>query len=299
MNLYIMSRGRAGKVNTLNWISKEWREQTYLVVGHNEVNEYRIFNPSTYIIGAPESVTNYSQKFQWILDGLPNTPEDETFSVNVTYGETETKAVILDDDLVFSQFVEGKLLTIRDPGQLDYLWTYMDSLLSRYALVGVHPRQHAKNPWENGELGGFEENGRIICIQGINREKIGKVKVDQFPILADVVLNCTLLSRGQANAIIATHFQDHGPCQAPGGCSLYRTPAMQRSAVEYLSSRWPGFVKVVERKPKVAKWMGDTRYDYTCQWKRLYAAGVAHVLDPGKRTNPDKERAGATETMDS
>jgi hypothetical protein len=73
---------------------------------------------------------------------------------------------------------------------------------------------------------------------------------------------------------------------------------MQRRAVEYLASRWPEFVKVVEKKPKVAKWMGDTRYDYTCQWKRLYAAGLTHALDQREVQHPDVEARGKTATVE-
>lgn len=290
MNILIMSRGRAGKVNTLNWIPPSWWNRTWVICSQGEYIEYREKVRQTVgIVEAPEKVTNYSQKFQWILDGFTKKiepiPGYDLLDVGIP-----PKALIMDDDLVFSQFSsEGKLLTQRDPEKLAPMFEQIEKLLDTYALVGVHPRQNAQNTQTLLNPREFMENGRIICIQGINREKIGPVKVDQFPILADVILNCTLLSRGMPNALVTSFFQDHGPCQAPGGCSIYRTPDMQRAAVEYLASRWPGFVKVVERHPKTAKWMGDTRYDYQCQWKRLYATGVAHLLDPGKVPNPDTE----------
>lgn len=274
MNLYIMSRGRAGKVNTLKWIPEEWRDRTYLIVSDGESDDYSRAH-SVPVIEAPSYVTNYSQKFQWILDGLPIDG----------ISHADEKAVILDDDLVFSRrspHSMTSLLTMQDRKEMEGRFEYMEHLLDEFALVGVHPRQMGQNtepPYVN--------NGRIICIQGINRSKIGQVKVDQFPILADVVLNLTLLARGEPNAIITTFFQDHGPCQAPGGCSIYRTPEMQRAAVAYLANRFPGFVKVVEKKPKVAKWMGDTRYDYTAYWKRLYAAGMDYRN--GLRRSPDTE----------
>jgi hypothetical protein len=200
------------------------------------------------------------------------------------------KAVILDDDLVFSKKEGSSLRTITDPEQLGPMFEQMEALLDTYPLVGVHPRQMGQNA-----KAPFVENGRIICMQGINRRLIGQVKVDQFPILADVVLNCTILARGQSNAIITTYFQDHGPCQAPGGCSIYRTHALQTSAVEYIAERFGPFVKRVERVTK-DKWLANeqgVRNDYTCQWKRLQAAGHAHVLDPGKVPHPDRE-AGRT-----
>lgn len=283
MNLYIMTRGRVGKQYTLSRLPERWKKRTFLVAPRNE-DHSRNYSGFVNHIGQPDFVTNYSQKFQWILDGFP-LPDG-----NTRFMHDEEKAVIIDDDLVFSrrQLINGKpsLRTIEDSEEVGVLFDYMEELLNDTALVGVHPRQMGQNtspPYEN--------NGRIICIQGINRRLIGKVKVDQFPILADVVLNCTLLSRGQSNKIITTHFQDHGPCQAPGGCSIYRTADMQRSAVEYIAGRWPDYARVVERRVKT-NWLQNeegVRYDYTCQWKRLHAAGVAHLLDPGKVPNPDKE----------
>jgi hypothetical protein len=293
MILYIMSRGRAGQITTINWISKNWIHKVRVVCSYGEGETYRNNHPNVTVIQAPKEVTNYSQKFQWILDGLPQ-PHDSGF-----YMDIDDRAIILDDDLVFSSKSDksrpNSLISIKDPHRTDKMWEEIDCLLEDYALVGVHPRQMGQNAKEPYVL-----NGRIICMQGINRAKIGiPIKVDQFPILADVVLNCTLLSRGQANAILTTFFQDHGPCQAPGGCSLYRTGKMQQDAVQYLASRWPGFVKVIHKVNKGANWLGEEgRYDYTCQWKQLYAAGRAYVLDPGKAPNPDKEGGWPPKTMD-
>lgn len=208
-------------------------------------------------------------------------------------GQAPSKIIILDDDLVFSKKEGQSLRTVREPDLLEPLFEQIETLLDHFPLVGIHPRQMGQNAQEP-----YVENGRIICVQGINRDLIGKVKVDQFPILADVVLNCTLLARGQKNALVTTYFQDHGPCQAPGGCSIYRTPDMQRRAVNYLAERFGPFVKSVTRKPKVAKWMGDERHEYTAQWKKLHAAGAAHVLDPGKTQHPDLEARRNAEAVE-
>jgi hypothetical protein len=240
--------------------------------GYRQSYPYDTDQQGPNIIEAPYFVTNYSQKFQWIMEGLPHTPPS-TRAVSYAdsdwdFGRPRDKAVILDDDLVFSRRnAEGKLITERDPEQLAPMFAQMEHLLDTYPLVGIHPRAmgHAAPQ-------GHVENGRIICVQGINRRLIGPVQVDQFPILADVILNLTLLARGDKNAIITDFFQDHGPCQAPGGCSIYRTPAMQEQVIDYLVARWPGYVRKVVRKPKVAKWLGDERVEYTAQWKRLQAA---------------------------
>lgn len=277
MNLYIMSRGRAGKVTTLASIPPSWRHKTFLIVPQSEFHDYvkHHAKDGTGITAAPYFVTNYSQKFQWILNGLPLPLEDWiTGRGEVPPYKWEDKAVILDDDLVFSKRNEqGKLITVRDPVLLEPMWCKVEELLDAYPLVSVHPRQmgHATPP-------GHVENGRVICVQGINRSLIGPVKVDQHPILADVRLNLTLLGRGDRNALITDYFQDHGPCQAPGGCSIYRTPQLQELAIDSLVERWPGYVRKVIRKPKQAKWLGDERVEYTAQWKKL------------QRDAPDKVR---------
>lgn len=263
MNLYIMSRGRAGKVTTLKHLPESLRDKTWLVVPVNEYGDYANSYPGVNIVVSPHSIENYSQKFQWILDGFPiNGP-------NGLIDYLDDKAVILDDDLVFSKFSNGHLLTVRDNKEVESLFEFMEELLDVHPLVGVAPRQHAQETPE-----GYKLNGRLICIQGINRRLIGEVKVDVLPILADVILNCHLLSRGQSTALITTHFQDHGPCQAPGGCSIYRTAEMQQRAAEYIANRFGPFAKVVIRKPKVAKWLGEEgRVEFTVQWKKLYEYG--------------------------
>lgn len=256
-----------GRQTTWRSIPDAWKDRTFLVVPMEEMDKHE----GIPTIVAPSWVKNYSDKFQWLLDGE---------------FEAQPKAVILDDDLVFSRKLDGRLITERDPNQLASMWEQMEALLDNYPLVGIHPRQMGQNAPVPMVL-----NGRIICVQGINRELIApRIKVNQYPILADVVLNCTLLARGYSNALLTTFFQDHGPCQAPGGCSVYRTLDMQKAAVEYLAQRFPGYVKSVERKPKVATWLGDTRIDYTCQWKRLHKAGFNHHF---LRTGPNPDRGDA------
>lgn len=282
-----MSRGRAGKTTTQKWIPEELRHRTIFVVPNDEVEAYgRALGHKFRIWAAARHVVDYSTKFQWIMDGLPGqgNVRDDPFD----------KCVIVDDDLVFSSRSDPeqplRLSSIKDPEATLAMWRGIEEKLDEYPLVGVHPRQMgnlAKVP--------YEMNGRIICMQGINRAYTRGIRVDQHPILADVVLTCTLLSRGLPDILLTTFFQDHGPCQAPGGCSIYRTADMQRAAVDYLVARFPGYVKAVERRPKVAKWMGEVRYEYTCQWKQLYKAGVAWKL--GKGPSPDKEMKESPEMV--
>lgn len=235
----------------------------------------------------PKNIDNYSRKFEFIVnDGMR---------------DGEEKAVIIDDDLVFSYRIthpDGRpgLRTIEGPeiyNLLPRLWEYMEFLLDDTALVGVHPRQMgqaAKLP--------FEVNGKVICVQGINRKMVGHIPdLSRFPILADVVLNGTLLSRGIGNKIITSFCQDWGPSQAPGGCSIYRTPEMQAEACRWLEERFGPYIKVKEKEAKNG-WLGGKRVDFVGQWKKLYEAGAAGLLDNGKREDSEGEGSESQEALE-
>lgn len=274
MNLYIMTRGRIGEQRTYASIPYSWRDKCFLVVPQEEHEQHFTlggdddFGKAIPTIPVPFTVTNYSQKMQWILqDGME---------------DGEECCVILDDDLVFSRQVlkdnntRVGLETIQgsECERLLALWGYMEILLEDTALVGVHPRQmgHIQKP-------PFNENGKVICVQGINRRMVGDIPdIAKFPILSDVVLNATLLARGQGNKIITTFFQDWGSCNAPGGCSLYRTPEMQAEACYWLEERFGPYIKAVEKEAKDG-WLGGKRVDFRGQWKALHKAGTVGLLD--------------------
>ena len=276
MNLYIMTRGRIGQQRTYESIPENWRKRTWLVTPSGEDHG------DIPTIWVPHYVTNYSTKMEWIInDGMRDGYD---------------KCVILDDDLVFSRRVmreDGKpgLQTLKTPSEinfwLDEMWQMMEILLDNTALVGIHPRQmghQAPLP--------FKTNGKVICVQGVNRKLTGHIPdLSRFPILSDVVLNATLLSRGQGNKLITEFCLDWGSCQAPGGCSIYRTPEMQAEACRWLEERFGPYIKAVEKEAKNG-WLGGKRVDFTGQWKRLYEAGVAGLLDQGKRTGQDEEGDG-------
>lgn len=283
MNLYIMTRGRIGVQRTWQSIPESWRDRATLVVPLDEYNRHG----SIPTFAVPKHIDNYSKKLEFIVtDGMR---------------DGENKAVIMDDDLIFSRRIthhDGRpgLKTIEGP-EIDVLmpelFSYIEYLLDETALVGVHPRQMghtAKLP--------FEENGKVICVQAINRQLVGTIPdLSKYPILADVVLNATLLSRGVGNKIVTSFCQDWGPSQAPGGCAIYRTPEMQAEACIWLEERFGPYIKVKEKESKNG-WLGGKRVDFVGQWKKLYAAGVAGVLDHREGEHTEAEGAGSSEAVE-
>lgn len=258
MNFYIMSRGRAKTMTTWKNLPFDVREKTYIVPHYTEVSTYRSVFGDGNVIEPPEWASeNYSNKFQWILhDGMK---------------DGKSKCVILDDDLRFATRHGDKHLAIASGKQMielsDALWSLENHLDSR-PLVSFHPRQMA-----HIQPSPYVENCKVICLQAVNREKVGKVKVNQWPILADVILNAYVLGMGWGNRLLTDVVQDHGSCQAPGGCSDTRTAELQRDAVRSIAAKYSGFITATQKKPKGENWLQDGegyRWDFRGQWKKLY-----------------------------
>lgn len=271
MIIIIMTRGRVGKQETLKHLPKKWKDRTVLLCPPGEEHDHHSISCVA---------RNYSEKFQWIYQG-------KYFGFN-------DKVVIMDDDLWFNQYRDGRLCTVKDPEENEPLFDLMEAMLDEIPLVGVHPRmmaQNAKPP--------FEWNGKIVTVQGLNRRLLPKgLKLDHDPILADVWLNCEVLSRGLPNARITTHFVDWLPSQAAGGCD-YRTAEMQQIATKRIADAFPNHATQVVKTPKTAKWLGESRYDLRVSWKRLYNdAPKSHLLDDGKGEHQAAEGDGSSETVE-
>jgi hypothetical protein len=206
----------------------------------------------------PEGGTlNYSDKFQRILDGY--------------YPELGTKILIMDDDLRFSaRDVASDSLVKADSDDILSGLHVLNNMLDSYPLVGLHPRAMG-----NRAPAGVKECTRINAMQGVNLNLIGRIKVNYWPILADMVLNLTLLTRGQKTAIWCELFWDQvGASNAPGGCSLHRTPEQQTEAVLGLRDLFPEVVTVKEKEVEKG-WFGGKRTDFVIQWKKAYQMGEA------------------------
>ena len=258
MNFYIMSRGRATTMTTWKNLPPDVRQHTYIVVRREDAPQYiRIFGEENIKVTPDWAGENYSSKFQWIMhDGM---------------GDGLSKCVIMDDDLRFATREGEKHLAVATKHQEIALSEGLLSLaqhLNHRPLVSLHPRQMA-----HVQCSPYVENGKVICLQAINRDWVGPLKVNQWPILADVVLNAYVLGMGWGNRLLTDLVQDHGSCQAPGGCSDTRTAELQRDAVLSLAGKYKGYITAVPKKPKGQNWLEDEkgyRWDFRGQWKKLF-----------------------------
>ena len=262
MKLVIMTRGRVDKQKTAQFIPPEWRHETSFLCPPEEVDVLY----EKYRLGAVpffKETPNYSNKFQYILDGgiFPS----------------ENKVVILDDDLRFCRRIEDGLANIPagEAGweDMSILFHEMEEHLDEVAQCGIQPRA-------NGHVAPlpYKEIGKVIVANGVNRSRLREAgfmkdwRVDYAPILADTFLNCHLLSRGVPNRLITKFCVDWGASQAPGGCD-YRTMRMQEEAIDILVEYFGPFVKKVVKRPKASKWLGDARIDFNVQWKKMFQTG--------------------------
>jgi hypothetical protein len=177
--------------------------------------------------------------------------------------------MIMDDDLKFSvRSVQDERKLVRARLEdVDRELQRIEMALTHFPLIGCHPRamgQEAPRKWK--------KDTRINAMQAVNLRLIGSVKLNQWPILADMVLNLTLLQRGQHTLVNTELFWDqYVGSNAPGGCSLHRTAEQQREAVLGLKEMFPDLVTVKEKVVKNG-WFGEgvPRTDFVIAWRRAY-----------------------------
>lgn len=251
MNIVIITRGRVGKVRTLEWIPADWRGRTFICCPPEEVTQHRW----PQIIPEPFPM-NYSQKFHWL--------------VHNEYASLGHKFMIMDDDLKFSMRHpdDHRKLIPATPEHISRELHTISAALDWYPLIGIHPRamgQEAPALWK--------ADSRINATQAVNTDLIPRdLKLDHWPILADMVLNLSLLQRGAHTLVRTELFWDqYGGSNAPGGCSLHRTWEQQRDAVLGLKEMFPDLVTVKEKVTKNGWWGEDKpRTDFVIAWRKAY-----------------------------
>jgi len=248
VNIYILSSGRAGKQVTWNSLPKSIQEKTKLVIPEGEEHHYANF-PHMAIPCKGIGPTR-----QFIIDF------------------TEGKVIMLDDDLTFAirrtdNPTKFNPATDKD---VEYMFHNIEDLLNKYAHVGVAGREGGNRNTER-----FIHTNRMIRILAYDAAILRRLKVrfDALPVMEDFHTTLRLLRLGFDNIIVNSIVQNQYGSNAAGGCSQYRTPAMQEASAHLLKEHHPDFVKVVKKKTKTA-WGWGERTDVIVQWKRAFGADI-------------------------
>jgi hypothetical protein len=255
MRIYIPSHARADRQRTFESLPPSLRENATIVVYPEEASAYCNF-PVTI---AKVSERGIGHKRKWIVD-------------NHDIQNLGPEIVMLDDDLGFllrrkddpSKFIAAS------PKEVEKMFTTIYRKLSKYAQVGICPREGGNNMLYDAEC------TRIQRVIGCNVAMLLEAETDysRLPVMEDFDVSLQLLRAGYKNCVLAHWGQQQGASNAPGGCSTYRTMEVQKRGALGLKALHPEFVTVVVKQTKTA-WGGQERTDVRIQWKKAYASSCS------------------------
>ena len=184
---------------------------------------------------------------------------------------------MLDDDCVFATRREDDPTKFRDASdqEIEALFVNIYELLEQYAAVGVSTREGG-----NRDTAPYAVNTRILRILAYRTDILRKedIRFDRIPVMEDFHVGLSLLTKGYENYKFNHMVHNQGGSNTAGGCSVYRTLEVQRTASYILAGKFPDFVSVVEKETKTA-WGGQVRTDVRIQWKKaLQSAGEICTL---------------------
>jgi len=226
------------------------------VVDPKELNIYRQHNPDADIVATPERMI-IGRKRQWIMDALCQ----------------GSYCALVDDDFQFyvrrtddpTKFLNAKESDIND------MFATLEKMLSpEFPLGGFCIRQGANRYTEEIVAHNTRING-IAAWHAPTFERLN-LRYDRLKAMEDFDVILQHLRAGGNNFMLCKWAFGQGSSGTAGGCSTYRTPAVQAEAASALAALHPGFVRVVTKE---SKWEGfdEPRTDVVCSWKKAWTEG--------------------------
>ena len=251
MKIYIPTYGRPHSQETWAGLPDTIKSITTLVVQAREEGKYTLHHRGHLTVLPPE-IESIAPTRQWILDNA----EDD-------------KILMIDDDFRFSCRSPGmgtKLFPCLDIDIEDMI-EILDTMLSEYSHVAVSARQGNNHVKESAKVVGRGTGFtgcRVSAVRDIAR-------YDRMVVQEDLDFTLQLLRAGHPNLVLYSYAYNQSGSNTKGGCSSFRTMAVQKAAAERLAELHPGFVKVVQKKTK-GSWGGQERTDVTVYWKKAFAS---------------------------
>ncbi len=258
IQIFIHTYGRHDWQKTLQYITPNIQERTWLVVQKREAHLYTW--PRLMVL--PKKVKMLSPTRQYILENAK-----------------KNKIVMLDDDLLFLRRISEDDWHLRNcqPEDMGAMFRKISRQLDVYAHVGVSHRM-GNNRHKTIRLNNVRMNGVI----GYNRERVlaAGARFDRIDLRQDFDITLQLLRAGLPNLVSVEFAWDQSRASnSAGGCSNYRTPELMARCAHELAELHPGFVRVVEKETKTYakqtaatawKGFGGTRTDVIVYWKKAY-----------------------------
>lgn len=190
--------------------------------------------------------------------------------------------IMADDDMRFQNRVSTKSTELEQCMELDPLIELIKKYVGQgFIHGGIGPRQGNNRKIVDGRrvvLDGkhlYTDCERVNNFHWLYRSKIMPlgVRFDQLPVMEDFHFTLSLLTMGYPNRVIHSYVWNQGFSGMEGGCSLYRTPAVQEQGAEGLKLAFPDFVRVVTKvsKDTSPSWREfKERKDVVVQWLKAY-----------------------------
>jgi hypothetical protein len=253
MDILVHTYGRADKARqtTVNELMADGITPT-LVVQASEADLYGWF-PGRKIV-LPFEIRQLSPTRDWLIHHCVG----------------DDKVVFLDDDLHFFCRRGDDRTKFRIPRKNDLvdMMGAIERALEVCPHVGIAPREGGNRNTEQ-----HLRNTRLMRVLGYRRDYLRKHALHFTPlvVMEDFHMNLQIMESG-ADTLMLNNWcsNQSGGSDAPGGCSTYRSSAVQTASAHLLHSLHPRTVRVVEKATKTA-WGGGTRTDVVMQWKRARA----------------------------
>lgn len=254
MDVYVCTHGRATRVqqHTLRALQDSgWPVR--VVIQQSEIDKWGWQNGTLSFVILPANV----QTIAATRDYLIHEADDSS----------DRKLVMFDDDLHFAVRRTDEPHLFRPPTSADISDMLRDIQFSldHYPMVGIGPREGGNRNTET-----FLYNTRIMRVIGVDRNyfKENHICCGAQQYMEDFHLNLQVLRSGRDTQVVNRYVSNQaGGSNAPGGCSIHRTPNGQDAAARALAARHPGFVRVVQKATKTA-WGGGVRTDVVVSWKK-------------------------------
>lgn len=251
--IYIPTIARSGNQKTWESISPYWRDRTFLVANEDDAEALEMLGYP--VIACPAE--GIAATRQWILENHDRKRGDVV--------------MMLDDDCIFSIRREDdptKFTKMSEDHEFNIMMDRIEHMMEFTAMGGIADRGGA-----NRVTSPYRFCGRMSRALIINKARTNPgFRFDMTSLMEDFAMNLQHLTAGYPTICLNMYtIDDYRGSNSPGGCSTYRSTALQLEAAMELHEAFPEFVKVVQRPG----WngMGDTRADVRIQWAKAFQAG--------------------------
>jgi hypothetical protein len=229
MKIYIPTRGRPHRQITADQLREAGIPYTLVCTkGDPTLKEYEQRGDKIVVVNA----FGLTDKRQKILEMAPD------------------KFCMLDDDLRFyARTEDGKrFIKISTPKEFRSLFQDIEEALGQNAQVGLADKFMAQ-----AQPRMYKTGGRYNQVMAYNKKLFAGGKWVRFRTVTNQEHDFHLqLSALGLPPRILTEWSKDAPYYAKGGCSIYRTPAVEKRGFGELQKYWPNIVKIVPHAKNIS-----------------------------------------------